>query len=555
MLEPDVDQAAEHVARLDQAARGVLDVHVEDHARIRLARPGHEALAVLLDQAHRAVDDVHLVAPRVVAHLGHEALERLALAIDLGDRLGGLDLRADALVERAVVALRVDAHLHLVGPVDLAVGRHVVAGVAAERLALRVVREREQLHPVALAELARAADDRRLRIDRPVAREHAARQEVRRGFVDGILEVAVQEAVADALGEGARQPVDRAHLHHALHLAPLDEAQRRRGDQAEQAVAADREAEQLRVVGAAAVQHLALRVQQAERLHVADEGRQLEAAAVHVGGQAAADGELVGAGLLLREGPLALAAFLRADQVLQDLRPLDAGLHLQVALLGVEAEHAVHAPRVDHQPVHEELLAAHGVARARDADRLFFLLRRAHRRADALQRLGLHDAPHARRVELRVDVVDQDARRRLVLLRRLGKGRRRPCQRSGLQEISTLEQSPCASLLGAEHVREIHLVELDRGLVGGLDLRLHAVGLPGGLLEGVGELEAERGERLGVGLLRLGGGERAVHPARELHEDALGELDVRVLGRRLGRRVLGCGCVHDPSGLMTAILR
>src|SRR5687767_5678248 len=56
VLEADVDQAAEHVARLDQAAGVVLDVHVEDHAGVGLARPGQEALAVLLDQADGAVD-------------------------------------------------------------------------------------------------------------------------------------------------------------------------------------------------------------------------------------------------------------------------------------------------------------------------------------------------------------------------------------------------------------------------------------------------------------------------------------------------------------------
>src|SRR5688572_1415870 len=79
VLDADVDQPPEHVARLDQAARGVLDVHVEDHAGVGLARPGEEGLAVLLDQPDGAVDDVDLVALRVVAHLHHEALERVAL--------------------------------------------------------------------------------------------------------------------------------------------------------------------------------------------------------------------------------------------------------------------------------------------------------------------------------------------------------------------------------------------------------------------------------------------------------------------------------------------
>src|SRR5512145_2837890 len=68
MLEADVDQAAEHVARLDESARGVLDVNVEDHARVRAPRPRQEALAILLDEPHRSVDHVDLVAARVVAH-------------------------------------------------------------------------------------------------------------------------------------------------------------------------------------------------------------------------------------------------------------------------------------------------------------------------------------------------------------------------------------------------------------------------------------------------------------------------------------------------------
>src|SRR6185295_17614988 len=63
---------------------------------------------------------------------------------------------------------------------------------------------------------------------------------------------------------------------------------------------------------------------------------------------------------------------------------------------------------------------------------------------------------------------------------------------------------------GLEHARQVDLVELDRGLVGGVDRGLHAIGFPGRLLERVGELEAEGGERFGVGLLLVGAGERAV---------------------------------------------
>src|SRR5207237_5447474 len=98
-----------------------------------------------------------------------------------------------------------------------------------------------------------------------VAREHAAAEEVGRLVVDGVLEVAIEEAVADAVGEGARESLDRAHFDHALELAPRHEAQRHRVHDAEQAVAADREAKELRVLAAAAVDELAARVQALER--------------------------------------------------------------------------------------------------------------------------------------------------------------------------------------------------------------------------------------------------------------------------------------------------
>src|SRR2546430_469401 len=94
MAQADVDQRAERIGGADEAGARALDVEVEDHARIGLLRPGEEALAVLLDPPHGAVDDLGLGAKRVRAHLGHERLERLALAVDLGDHLGAATGRA-----------------------------------------------------------------------------------------------------------------------------------------------------------------------------------------------------------------------------------------------------------------------------------------------------------------------------------------------------------------------------------------------------------------------------------------------------------------------------
>src|ERR671935_2573889 len=86
-----------------------------------------------------------------------------------------------------------------------------------------------------------------------------------------------------------------------------------------------------------------------------------------------------------------------------------------------------------------------------------------------------------------------------------------------------------------EHAREVDLVELDLRFAARLDLGLLARRLVGRLLEGVGELEAEGGERLRIGLFLVGDDGRAVDPRGEAHEDALGELDVRILRGRGGR--------------------
>src|SRR3954464_10140653 len=259
VTQTEVDQAPQRIGAADDAPGGVLDVQVEDHAGVGLARPGEEALAVLLDQAHRAVDEVHCVAPGVLAHFGHEGLERLALDVDLGDRLGPLVRGVGHAVDGAVVLLGVVAHLVLVRPVELPVGGHVMRGVALEGLALVGVGEEQELGPLALAELVLELRHRPLVVHRAVAREHAALQEIVGLLVDRILEVAVGEAFADAAGEGVDEARDLAHLDPPLELASRHEARGGQIDEAEQAVAADREAEEIGILLAAAVHEIAAR--------------------------------------------------------------------------------------------------------------------------------------------------------------------------------------------------------------------------------------------------------------------------------------------------------
>jgi len=81
------------------------------------------------------------------------------------------------------------------------------------------------------------------------------------------------------------------------------------------------------------------------------------------------------------------------------------------------------------------------MAAAGDADVLLLGLRQGKGLGDVVEALGPLDGEDALRAELAVDVVDQDARRRLVLLRRLrernaGRGGGEP---SRLQERASFQ--------------------------------------------------------------------------------------------------------------------
>src|SRR6185295_15706099 len=101
----------------------------------------------------------------------------------------------------------------------------------------------------------------------------------------------------------------------------------------EQTISANRELEELGVLTPAAGARRAAGVDQHERLDVADHRLHLQAAAVHVRRQRAADGEPIRAGLLLRDPPLLRGAGLTAYQPVDERRPHDARLDLDDAPL------------------------------------------------------------------------------------------------------------------------------------------------------------------------------------------------------------------------------
>ena len=236
--------------------------------------------------------------------------------------------------------------------------------------------------------------------------------------------------------KASARPVDLAHLDHALELAPRHEPQRGRVDEAEQAVAADREAEELGILLAAAVRSDCPRAVTSRN----------DSTSLMKGGMARPRPWMLAERqppMVTRSTPVCFCAKAQLSrvglvgrvhrhqlrlQVSEDLRPLDAGLDLEKPALAVESEHPVHLADVEHQGVGAELLPAHGVAPAGDAHRALLLARRGEQAAHRVDAGRRGDAKHPRRVELRVDVVDEDrpGRRLGGFLRGLGPRRLRP---------------------------------------------------------------------------------------------------------------------------------
>src|SRR5262249_37042965 len=136
-----------------------------------------------------------------------------------------------------------------------------------------------------------------------VCRQHAAAQEVWRGRVDRELKVAIERASQDSLLERFPQAVSVDHLDEPPQLAPRHEAQRYRGDETEETVSTNHQLKQLRVLVAPAAAPVPLRVQERERLDIADDGAHAQSAPMNVRRERAADAQPIRAGLLLGDGP------------------------------------------------------------------------------------------------------------------------------------------------------------------------------------------------------------------------------------------------------------
>ena len=131
---------------------------------------------------------------------------------------------------------------------------------------------------------------------------------------------------------------------------------------------------------------------------------------MNVGTERATERQPVGAGLLLNDAPDGSLPLLHGDEAFDQFGPLDARLGFDHALLAVESHDPPHGSHIEKHGIFGELLAAHGVPSAGKANGLAFRACGSQCGAQRRLRIDGDDAIDARRIELRMDIVDEDAR-------------------------------------------------------------------------------------------------------------------------------------------------
>ena len=149
-------------------------------------------------------------------------------------------------------------------------------------------------------------------------------------------------------------------------------------------------------------------IHQIERLDLLHDRTERQPAAVCVARERAGEGETIGASLLLDDAPLALPASLEPLERAEERRPLDPALDRDVPARGIEADDACERAGVDEQRALAKLLAAHRVPAAGDRDRDAGSACEENRPPKLGDCSRRDDPSHPGRVELSVDVVDDD---------------------------------------------------------------------------------------------------------------------------------------------------
>src|SRR4029077_19316214 len=117
------------------------------------------------------------------------------LDIELRDHFRSGSLSSHLAVEQSVIAIRVIACLMRIGPIDLSVRPQILAGIHIERLCLIRMGQIEEAQPLFLGDFSLMCRNRRRWIDRLVAREYAAPEEVFGGRIESKLTISIEKSL------------------------------------------------------------------------------------------------------------------------------------------------------------------------------------------------------------------------------------------------------------------------------------------------------------------------------------------------------------------------
>ena len=232
--------------------------------------------------------------------------------------------------------------------------------------------------------------------------------------IDRVLTVTEDETILDRRIDPGHEIPDRDDLHHPLHLGPRHQSDRDPGHHAEQSVPADRQGEELTILGSTAHLHASIGVDDPEGLDVRDERRKSKAPAVDVGGERTRDGDMVDSGLLLPHRPRRFTPVLIGVEVTDQFRPHDSTLDLDQTVPTIEFNDPTHPTKIEMHGAGPELLTPHRMPASGHGDRIARLGRGQDRLPDLLLRTWRENGLHLGWIQTGLSIIDVRHETRLL---------------------------------------------------------------------------------------------------------------------------------------------
>lgn len=210
------------------------------------------------------------------------------------------------------------------------------------------------------------------------------------------------------------------------------QAELKGGNDAEESVAAEDELEPIGVLSSGAGNFFAFGGEEAERFDVLDERGVGEAASVHIGGHGTAEGEGIGSGLFLNDGPGERGIGLAAVELFHQPGPDHTGGDFDDAAFGIEIANLLEAGQVEVNGFGSERLSAHGMATAGDAESAVVMEGATENADEFFAVVRAEDALDFSRGEAGMHIIDPECFARFALA--AGQKGGGTCQREGLQK-------------------------------------------------------------------------------------------------------------------------